>query len=38
VAIQPIIVTSDLERVQAFYEQVLGATEVSRYPADEVCC
>src|SRR5690349_6303234 len=33
-AIQPIIVTSDLERVQAFYEQVVGATEASRYPAE----
>jgi predicted enzyme related to lactoylglutathione lyase len=31
-AIQPIIVTPNLPDVQAFYEQVLGATEVSRYP------
>ena len=31
-AIQPIIVTPNLESVQAFYEQVFGATEVSRYP------
>lgn len=31
-AIQPIILTSDLKTVQAFYEQVFGATEVYRYP------
>lgn len=31
-AIQPIIVTPNLKPVQAFYEQVLGATEVFRYP------
>lgn len=31
-AIQPIIVTPNPEAVQAFYEQVLGATEVFRYP------
>lgn len=31
-AIQPIIVTPDLPPLQAFYEQVLGATEVFRYP------
>ena len=31
-AIQPIIVTPNLKSVQAFYEQVLGATEVFRYP------
>ena len=33
-AIQPIIVTPDLDRVQAFYEQVLGASEVHSYPPD----
>jgi predicted enzyme related to lactoylglutathione lyase len=32
-AVQPIILTPNLALVQAFYEQVLGATEVSRYPA-----
>ena len=31
-AVQPIIVTLNLKSVQAFYEQVLGATEVFRYP------
>ncbi|MDX8030158.1 VOC family protein [Lentzea sp. BCCO 10_0856] len=31
-AIQPIIVTPNLPPVQAFYEQVLGAVEVFRYP------
>ncbi|WP_188136256.1 VOC family protein [Lentzea indica] len=31
-AIQPIIATPNLKAVQAFYEQVLGATEVFRYP------
>ncbi|MDT7781907.1 MAG: hypothetical protein QOF58_326 [Pseudonocardiales bacterium] len=33
-AIQPIIITPDLASVQAFYEQVLGATEVARHPED----
>ncbi|SFR30015.1 hypothetical protein SAMN04488564_1264 [Lentzea waywayandensis] len=33
-AIQPIILTPHLERVQAFYEQVLGATEVFRQPPE----
>ncbi|WP_434445102.1 VOC family protein [Lentzea sp. E54] len=33
-AIQPIIVTPNLEAVQAFYEQVFGATEVFRHPAE----
>lgn len=33
-AVQPIIVTPDLDRVQAFYSQVLGAVEVLRYPAE----
>ncbi|SES16095.1 hypothetical protein SAMN05216188_1245 [Lentzea xinjiangensis] len=33
-AIQPIIVTPHLDRVQAFYAQVLGAREVSSYPPD----
>jgi predicted enzyme related to lactoylglutathione lyase len=33
-AIQPIIVTPNLESVQAFYEQVLGATEAFRYPEE----
>ncbi|KOV85324.1 VOC family protein [Nocardia sp. NRRL S-836] len=32
--IQPIILTPDLARLEAFYEQVFGATEVARYPAD----
>ena len=32
-AVQPIILTANLKSVQAFYEQVLGATEVSRYPS-----
>ncbi|MFD5825094.1 VOC family protein [Lentzea sp. NPDC060358] len=31
-AIQPIIVTPGLDRVQAFYADVFGAVEVSRYP------
>ncbi len=31
-AIQPIIVTPDLGRAQAFYSRVLGAVEVARYP------
>ncbi|WP_086666818.1 VOC family protein [Lentzea kentuckyensis] len=31
-AIQPIIVTPNLKAVQAFYEQVLDASEVFRYP------
>ncbi|RDI35053.1 VOC family protein [Lentzea flaviverrucosa] len=33
-AVQPIIVTPDLDRVQAFYSQVLGAVEVLRHPAE----
>ncbi|MCR3749185.1 VOC family protein [Lentzea californiensis] len=33
-AVQPIIVTPDLDRAQAFYSQVLGAAEVLRYPAE----
>ncbi|HEX8865084.1 MAG TPA: VOC family protein, partial [Lentzea sp.] len=33
-AIQPVVVTPNLPSVQAFYEQVLGATEVFRYPSD----
>lgn len=33
-AIQPIIVTPGLDRVQAFYSQVFGAVEVFRQPAD----
>ncbi|KJK33341.1 extradiol dioxygenase [Lentzea aerocolonigenes] len=33
-AIQPIIITPNLGSVQAFYEQVLGAVEVARYPED----
>ncbi|ANZ41774.1 extradiol dioxygenase [Lentzea guizhouensis] len=32
-AIKPIIRTPSLKPMQAFYEQVLGATEVFRYPA-----
>ncbi|MEU7476364.1 VOC family protein [Lentzea sp. NPDC042327] len=31
--IQPIIVTPNPGPMQAFYEQVFGATEVARYPA-----
>lgn len=31
-AIQPIIPTSNLPELQAFYEQVFDAREVSRYP------
>jgi predicted enzyme related to lactoylglutathione lyase len=30
--IQPIITTPDLPRLQAFYERLLGAVEVDRYP------
>ncbi|MEV6239198.1 VOC family protein [Lentzea sp. NPDC051838] len=33
-AIQPIVVTPNLASVQAFYEQVLDAAEVFRYPPD----
>ncbi|SMC56480.1 VOC family protein [Lentzea albidocapillata] len=33
-AVQPIILTPDLDRAQAFYSQVLGAVEVLRYPAE----
>lgn len=33
-AIQPIVLTPDLESTQAFYERVFGATEVSRFPED----
>ncbi|SDF77478.1 hypothetical protein SAMN05216553_103218 [Lentzea fradiae] len=32
-SVQPIVITPDVARAQAFYEQVLGAVEVSRYPA-----
>ncbi|MEU6741986.1 VOC family protein [Streptosporangium sandarakinum] len=30
--VQPIIVTPDLPRLQAFYERLLGAVEVNRFP------
>lgn len=33
-AIQPIITTPNFDRVKAFYEQVLDAAEVYRYPPD----
>ncbi|GHH33924.1 VOC family protein [Lentzea cavernae] len=33
-AIQPIIVTPGLDRVQGFYSGVFGAVEVHRYPED----
>ncbi|SEQ20791.1 VOC family protein [Lentzea albida] len=33
-AVQPIIVTPDLDRVQEFYAQVFGAAEVFRQPAE----
>ncbi len=33
-AIQPIITTPNIERVQAFYQQVFGATLGRRYPED----
>ncbi|MFD4637602.1 VOC family protein [Lentzea sp. NPDC058436] len=33
-AIQPIIVTPGLDRLQAFYAQVLGAVEVFRQPEE----
>lgn len=36
--VQPIIVTPHLKPLQAFYEQVFGATEVSRYPAKGRVC
>ena len=32
--IRPIIVTADLDRLLAFYTQLLGATEVVRFPTD----
>ena len=32
--IRPIIVTADLDRLLAFYTELLGATEVMRFPAD----
>ena len=32
--IRPIIVTADLDRLLAFYTELLGATEVMRYPDD----
>jgi predicted enzyme related to lactoylglutathione lyase len=32
--IQPIIATSDLARLQTFYERLLGAVEVRRFPDD----
>ena len=34
VAIRPIIVTNDLDRLLAFYTDLLGATEVMRFPED----
>jgi predicted enzyme related to lactoylglutathione lyase len=32
--IRPIIVTAELDRLLAFYTQLLGATEVMRFPED----
>ncbi|GAA3424567.1 VOC family protein [Streptosporangium nondiastaticum] len=32
--VQPIIITPDLPRLQAFYERLLGAVEVRRFPED----
>jgi predicted enzyme related to lactoylglutathione lyase len=32
--VQPIITTSDLDRLQAFYERLFGAVEASRFPDD----
>ncbi|MER6990666.1 VOC family protein [Saccharopolyspora hirsuta] len=32
--VQPIIVTPDLDRLQRFYREVLGAEEVAREPAE----
>jgi predicted enzyme related to lactoylglutathione lyase len=32
--IRPIIVTADLDRLLAFYTELLGATEVMRFPDD----
>ncbi|MDP9848769.1 VOC family protein [Streptosporangium lutulentum] len=32
--VQPIITTSDLDRLRAFYERLLGAVEASRFPED----
>jgi predicted enzyme related to lactoylglutathione lyase len=34
VTIRPIIVTNDLERLLAFYTELLGAREVMRFPED----
>lgn len=34
VAIRPIIVSHDLDRLLAFYTQLLGAEEVMRFPED----
>jgi predicted enzyme related to lactoylglutathione lyase len=33
-AIQPILVTPDLDRLLAFYSTLLGAVEVDRFPAE----
>ncbi|GGL37550.1 VOC family protein [Planomonospora parontospora] len=32
--VQPIIITADLARLQTFYERLLGAVEVHRFPDD----
>ncbi|MFI6451775.1 VOC family protein [Streptosporangium amethystogenes] len=32
--VQPIITTPDLDRLQTFYERLLGAVEASRFPGD----
>ncbi|MBG0826364.1 VOC family protein [Planomonospora sp. ID67723] len=32
--VQPIITTPDLDRLQAFYERLLGAVETNRFPDD----
>lgn len=33
-SVQPIITTPDLARLQSFYERLLGAVEVRRFPDD----
>lgn len=34
-AIQPIIVTPDVDRLVSFYRELLGADEAERYPEDD---
>ncbi|MER5390077.1 VOC family protein [Saccharopolyspora sp. NPDC002686] len=33
-AIQPIVITPDLDRLQSFYQELLGAREIVRMPED----